>query len=78
MAYFIFGPTIKEIRQQSDLSQTELAEGICTQALVSRIENGLTIPNAILLKDLCRKLNVSVDFVLSGDTFLSNDLLTTH
>lgn len=40
------------------LSQSELAEGICTQATLSRFENNGQVPNLKILIRLCNRLNL--------------------
>ncbi len=44
------------------LSQKELAEGICKQGQISRLENGEYTPGSELLHQLAKKLNVSMDY----------------
>ena len=44
------------------MSQKELAEGICKQGQISRIENGEYTPGSELLYALSRKLRVSMDY----------------
>lgn len=45
-------------RKASGLSQNELAEGICTQATLSRFENNGHVPNLKILIQLCNRLNL--------------------
>ncbi|WP_208560790.1 helix-turn-helix domain-containing protein [Marinilactibacillus kalidii] len=45
-------------RKQKGLSQYELAEGICTQATLSRFENNAHVPNLKILNKLCNKLDL--------------------
>lgn len=45
-------------RKVSGLSQNELAEGICTQATLSRFENNGHVPNLKILIQLCNRLNL--------------------
>ena len=45
-------------RKTSGLSQNELAEGICTQATLSRFENNAHVPNLKILIQLCNRLNL--------------------
>lgn len=45
-------------RQALGLSQQALAAGICAQSLVDRIEQGQDVPNAVLLAQLCERLNL--------------------
>jgi len=50
-----------ETRKAQGLSQNELAEGICTQATLSRFENNGQVPNLKILNKLCNR----IDFPLS-------------
>lgn len=45
-------------RKASGLSQIELAEGICTQATLSRFEKNGQVPNLKILIKLCSRLNL--------------------
>ena len=47
-----------EARKALALSQMELAEGICTQATLSRFENNGQVPNLKILIKLCNRLNL--------------------
>ncbi|WP_406686207.1 helix-turn-helix domain-containing protein, partial [Rossellomorea vietnamensis] len=62
MDYSIIGKKIKELRQEVNITQGELAEGICTQALISRIEKGETDPNATALYQISKRLGVDVNY----------------
>ncbi|HEM3718266.1 TPA: helix-turn-helix transcriptional regulator [Streptococcus suis] len=53
---------IKSRRKELKLSQKELAEGICKQGQISRLENGEYTPGSELLYQLAQKLNVSMDY----------------
>ena len=56
---------IKELRQDKDLKQKEVADKCnITQRKVSYIENGTTEPNLEDLRALCRLFNVSADYIL--------------
>ena len=46
------------------MSQRELAEGICKQGQISRLENGEFTPGADFLYALSKKLKVSMDIFL--------------
>lgn len=50
-----------EARKALGLSQTELAEGICTQATLSRFENNGKVPNLKILNKLCGRLGLPLD-----------------
>lgn len=43
-------------------SQKELAEGVCDQGQISRIEKGTYMPGADLLHALAKKLQVRMDY----------------
>ncbi|GEM02347.1 Helix-turn-helix [Halolactibacillus halophilus] len=47
-----------DARKDQGLSQSELAEGICTQATLSRFENNGHIPNLKILIKLCNRINL--------------------
>ncbi|MGT2755787.1 helix-turn-helix domain-containing protein [Streptococcus ovuberis] len=53
---------IKNRRKELKLSQKELADGICKQGQISRLENGEYTPGSELLYQLAKKLNVSMDY----------------
>lgn len=50
-----------EARKAKGLSQMELAEGICTQATLSRFENNGKVPNLKILNKLCKRLDLTLD-----------------
>jgi transcriptional regulator with XRE-family HTH domain len=62
MDYSLIGKKIKELRKMNGLTQGELAEGICTQALVSQIEKGMTYPSAEALYEISNKLGVDINY----------------
>lgn len=53
-----------EARKSKGLSQSELADGICTQATLSRFENNNQVPNLKILLKLCQRIDLSL-----GDLF---------
>lgn len=55
------GELIRTTRKDRSMSQKELANGICSQAMLSSIENNKYLPNAALFLALCNKLKISVD-----------------
>lgn len=61
------GKFIKEIRQNNNLTQKELADklGVTYQA-VSKWENGKNIPDIATLKLISEEFNVNIDEILSG------------
>ncbi|WP_299744308.1 helix-turn-helix domain-containing protein [uncultured Rossellomorea sp.] len=62
MNYSVIGKKIKEMRKSVGITQGELAEGICTQALISRIEKGDIYPSATALYQISVKLGVDVNY----------------
>jgi transcriptional regulator with XRE-family HTH domain len=56
------GEIIKQLRKFLGISQRELAEGVCSQAQISKIENGNEIPSALILFLLSKKLKVDMSF----------------
>lgn len=62
MDFSAVGKKIKELRKNIGLSQEELADGICTQAQISKIEKGLVYPYASTLYQISQKLGVDVNY----------------
>lgn len=56
------GRKISELRTEMNLTQWDLAEGICTQASISLIEKGELDPNATTLYQIAKKLGVDVNY----------------
>lgn len=64
-----FGQRLRKLREERSLSQRELAQAIDTETShVSRYERGVVMPNAEALAHLARYLQVSVGFLLLGET----------
>ena len=56
---------IKELRTEKNFTQTQLAERIgANQTMLSKIETGASIPDALLLVELSRLFKVSTDYIL--------------
>lgn len=51
---------IKNRRKQLNMSQAELANGICTQGTISNIENGNSFPSTVVLKEIALKLGIDL------------------
>ncbi|WP_064093096.1 helix-turn-helix domain-containing protein [Rossellomorea aquimaris] len=62
MDYSVIGKKIKELRKVVGITQGDLADGICTQALISRIEKGDIYPSATALYQISQKLGVDVNY----------------
>ena len=56
----IIGKNIKKLRKQAQLTQVDLAQGIGTQAQISKIEQGLVIPLSTTLYEIAEKLGVDL------------------
>ncbi len=56
------GKKISELRKEMNLTQGELASGICTQSLISLIERGESDPSAELLYQITKRLGVDVNY----------------
>lgn len=55
------------IRKKNHFTQSELAQGICTQATLSRFENNGQVPTFKILRRLCERLHIEV-----GDIAISS------
>ena len=70
------GKFILENRKKKGLTQEELAEKLgVTSKSVSRWENGNTMPDYSLLKDLCSVLEINVNELLSGERIKGSDYM---
>ncbi|WP_137598119.1 helix-turn-helix domain-containing protein [Paucilactobacillus kaifaensis] len=56
---------IRQQRKAKGLNQSELAAGICTQATMSNIENKGTVPSLGTLIQLCQRLDLTLNDVVS-------------
>lgn len=61
------GEKLKDIRRKRGLSQTALAEGICTQATISLMEKQDRIPKMNILNAICSRLNIDVSELIEDD-----------
>lgn len=67
------GMTLKEIRKQRNLTQAELANEITiSRSYLSDIENGNKNPSIKTIENLAKKLNVSVNYLTSGNKMYSD------
>lgn len=55
------GELIRINRKKLKMTQKDLSDGICTQALISRIEHGDIIPKQSILNEIGARLNLSTD-----------------
>ncbi|EME3492456.1 helix-turn-helix transcriptional regulator [Enterococcus faecium] len=72
-----FGTIIKEIRKEQKMTQKMLSQDICSQSVLSRIENNEELPNVLVMMQICQRLGVTIDHVmnLSRKTTRTNDKL---
>ena len=75
MDIYITGQTIKKLREEKTLTQTQLAEkiGVSSKA-VSKWETGKGLPDISLIEPLSKALGVSVMELMSGDTVINKNL----
>ncbi|SES05380.1 helix-turn-helix domain-containing protein [Salipaludibacillus aurantiacus] len=59
---FNIGGRIKDLRVYRNLSQKELAIGICSQAMISKIEKGGNQPSADVLYQIADRLGVDINY----------------
>nr|WP_173667737.1 helix-turn-helix transcriptional regulator [Lentilactobacillus buchneri] len=69
MTMVITGALIKKARKDKGMSQVHLAEGICTQATISSIENQNTCSSVDILVNLCQKLDLKITDVAKNTRY---------
>lgn len=70
------GKFILNCRKEKGLTQEQLAEKLSvTSKSISRWENGKTMPDYSLLKDLCNELDINVNELLSAEKIMVNDYM---
>lgn len=71
------GYEIKRIRKEKKMTQAELCEGICSQAEISKVENGKNSPTIDLLQQVAKRLKVPLSTLfqdhLRSDAFQEID-----
>lgn len=78
------GKKIKQLRIEKRMTQNELCEDICSQAEISKIENGLNSPTVELLQKIASRLNSPIALLFENpqaneeieffDKFISDQL----
>ncbi|WP_070119691.1 helix-turn-helix domain-containing protein [Bacillus marinisedimentorum] len=58
------GDRVKTLRKELGLSQKQLAEGVCSQAAISKMENQNFIPSADILYKISQKMGVPISYLL--------------
>ena len=77
MSYYPLGYIIKNRREELQLSQEDLAEGICSVSTLSRIENGERMPSKNHYEMLMQRLGysaISMDYFTDKADFLIHEL----
>lgn len=70
------GKFISELRKKNNMTQEQLAEAIgVTNKSISRWENGKTMPDISMLKDLSNKLNCTIPELLNGRKMTQQELI---
>ena len=68
MNQYITGTTIKELREQKEMTQLQLAEILgVSDKTVSKWETGKSLPDASIMLELCGLLGITVNDLLSGE-----------
>ncbi|WP_368645478.1 helix-turn-helix domain-containing protein [Alkalibacterium putridalgicola] len=62
------GEKIKKRRKEIKMTQADLSDGICTQAMISRIEKKKVRPSRELMEKLAERLNVSLHYFYGEDS----------
>lgn len=70
----LLGNEIKRIRNMKKISQANLAEGICSQSMLSFIESGKYIPNVQIILRICDRLGLSIDQLVLHDHYHIGDV----
>ncbi|TVP92148.1 helix-turn-helix domain-containing protein [Alkalibacterium sp.] len=65
------GEKIKLRRKEIKMTQAELANGICTQAMISRIEKKKVRPSRDLMEKVAERLEVSIHYFYGEDSIES-------
>lgn len=77
MSYYPLGHIIKNRREELQLSQEDLADGICSVSTLSRIENGERMPSKNHYEMLMQRLGysaISMDYYTDKSDFLLHEL----
>ena len=75
MNTYVTGVTIKQIRENNNLTQTELAEKIgVSSKTVSKWETGKGLPDISLLQPLAQALGISVIELMNGEQITNRNI----
>ncbi|GHP13311.1 transcriptional regulator [Lentilactobacillus fungorum] len=67
------GAILKITRKQQQLTQKQLAAGICSQSMLSAIEKDQYTPNAQILIALCKRLDISLETISLSQNYAVSD-----
>lgn len=68
------GKFIAECRKNKGLTQKQLADKLnITDRAVSKWENGRSLPDVMIMLDLCKELGISVNDLLNGEVITMDD-----
>ncbi|KOP29460.1 hypothetical protein ADM98_11320 [Exiguobacterium sp. BMC-KP] len=70
------GYEIKRIRREKNMTQAELSEGICSQAEISKVENGKNSPTIDWLQQVAKRLKVPLSMLF--EDHLRSDMYTSY
>lgn len=74
MDKYVTGKIIKQLRQQKNLKQSELAEMLyVSDKTISKWETGKGLPDISLIDSLAKALDVSTQYLLSGEFVLNQN-----
>ena len=69
------GERVRRARMEKGMTQAQLARSLCVSApFVSNIEQGKQTMNAVTLRNICRTLDVSADWILGNFTPTTNKI----
>lgn len=58
---------LKYLRRKRGLTQAELSDGICTQAMISNFEKGDSVPTSVVLYEIAKKLNIDINYFFEDE-----------
>jgi len=70
------GYEIKRIRKEKNMTQAELCKGICSQAEISKVENGKNSPTIDWLQQVAKRLKVPLSMLF--EDHLRSDMYTSY
>lgn len=75
MNQYITGKTIRQLREDKNLTQKQLSELICvSEKTISKWETGKGFPDITLLEPLSKVLNISINELITGDTVFNSNV----